>query len=68
MEKILIEWLKFYTESEVTLDTSFKDLNFDIFDEAMTVDFVQKQFQINVNVSNHWFDTVKDLINFCDVA
>jgi acyl carrier protein len=61
MEKILIDWLKNYTNSDVTLDTVFSNLNFDIFDEAMTVDFVNKQFQINVNVSDVWFVTVKDL-------
>jgi acyl carrier protein len=63
MEKILIDWLKNYTNSDVTLDTVFSNLNFDIFDEAMTVDFVNKQFQINVNVSDVWFVTVKDLTN-----
>ena len=61
MEKILIDWLKNYTNSDVTLDTVFSNLNFDIFDDAMTVDFVNKQFQINVNVSDVWFVTVKDL-------
>ena len=61
MEKILIDWLKNYTNSDVTLETVFSNLNFDIFDEAMTVDFVNKQFQINVNVSDVWFVTVKDL-------
>jgi len=63
MEKILIAWLEFYTESPVTADTSFDQLNFDIFDQAMTVDFVQKQFKVNVNISNRWFDTVKDLLD-----
>ncbi len=63
MEKILIDWLSHYTQCEVVLTTKFKDLNFDIFDEAMTVDFVHKQFQINVNISAPWFDTVKDLVD-----
>jgi predicted HD phosphohydrolase len=63
MEKILIAWLESYTESSVSLNTAFKDLNFDIFDEAMTVDFVQQQFHKNVNTSNQWFDTVKDLLS-----
>ena len=61
MEKILIDWLKNYTNSDVTLETVFSNLNFDIFDEAMTVDFVNKQFQININISDAWFVTVKDL-------
>ena len=61
MEKILIDWLKNYTNSDVTLETVFSNLNFDIFDEAMTVDFVNKQFQININISDVWFVTVKDL-------
>lgn len=63
MEKILIDWLKYYTECEVGLDTRFSDLNFDVFDEAMTVDFVYTQFQTNVNVSNQWFLSVKDLVD-----
>jgi hypothetical protein len=63
MEKILIGWLEFYTESTVTPDTAFKDLNFDIFDEAMTVDFVRKQFHVDVNTSNQWFATVKNLLD-----
>ena len=61
MEKILIDWLQNYTNSKVVLTTDFCDLNFDIFDEAMTVDFVQEQFGINVNISDAWFKTVKDL-------
>jgi len=61
MEKILIDWLKNYTNSDVTLETVFSNLNFDIFDEAMTVDFVNKQFQININISDVWFVNVKDL-------
>lgn len=63
MEKILIDWLTHYTNTGVTLSTVFEDLNFDIFDEAMTVDFVDKQFKININTSNVWFLTVKDLID-----
>ena len=61
MEKILIDWLKNYTNSDVTLKTVFSNLNFDIFDEAMTVDFVNKQFQIDINISDVWFVNVKDL-------
>lgn len=61
MEKILLDWLKNYTNSDVTLETVFSNLNFDIFDEAMTVDFVNNQFQININISDVWFVTVKDL-------
>lgn len=63
MDKILITWLEHYSETNVTLDTTFKELNFDVFDEAMTVDFVKKQFQIDVNINDIWFTTVKDL---CD--
>jgi acyl carrier protein len=63
MEKILLDWLKNYTNSDITLDTVFRDLNFDIFDEAVVVDFVNKQFKININISDVWFVTVKDLIN-----
>lgn len=63
MEKILIDWLTHYTNTGVTLNTVFEDLNFDVFDEAMTVDFVDKQFRININTSDVWFSTVKDLID-----
>lgn len=63
MEKILTEWLSSYTGCSVNFETKFKDLNFDLFDEAMTVDFVAKNFQTNVNTSNVWFDSVKDLID-----
>jgi hypothetical protein len=63
MEKILIGWLESYTGSSVTPSTTFEDLKFDIFDEAITVDFVQKQFCKNVNTSNQWFTTVEDLLN-----
>lgn len=63
MEKILLDWLKNYTNSDVTSDTVFRDLNFDIFDEAVVVDFVNKQFKININISDVWFVTVKDLID-----
>ena len=63
MEKILLDWLKNYTNSDITLDTVFRDLNFDIFDEAVVVDFVNKQFKININISDVWFVTVKDLID-----
>lgn len=63
MEKILIDWLKNYTNSEIKSNTEFGNLNFDIFDEAMTVDFVNKQFQIDINISDAWFVTVKDLLD-----
>lgn len=63
MDKILTNWLSTYTGCVVNLDTKFTDLNFDLFDEAMTVDFVAKNFQTNVNTSNVWFDSVKDLVN-----
>jgi hypothetical protein len=63
MEKILINWLSEYTQYSVTSKTKFADLKFDIFDEAMTVDFVSKNFDTDVNTSNSWFTTVKDLID-----
>jgi hypothetical protein len=63
MEKILIDWLTHYTNTSVNLNTVFKDLNFDLFDEAMTVDFVDKHFKININISDEWFLTVKDLVD-----
>jgi acyl carrier protein len=61
MEEILITWLKNYTETEVSLDTEFSNLNFDIFDEAVVVDFVQKNFNVNINKRELWFKTVNEL-------
>lgn len=63
METILINWLSEYTQSSVTAESKFVDLNFDLFDEAMTVDFIAKNFDANVNTSNCWFITVKDLVD-----
>ena len=64
MEKILKDWLAFYCRCEISSHTRFDDMNFDIFDQAMTVDFVQKQFGVDVNLHDNWFETVGDL---CDV-
>ena len=63
MEKILINWLSEYTNIQVDCDTTFKELNFDIFDEAVVVDFVKKTFNKNVNIHEIWFEKVGDLIN-----
>jgi acyl carrier protein len=64
METILINWLKNYVGLlDITLSTEFDELNFDILDEAITVDFVQKQFGVNVNKKDLWFNSVKDLVN-----
>ncbi len=64
MEKILIDWLIQYTEvSAIDPDTKFSDLNFDIFDEAMTVDFIKETFNKNINQSEKWYITVGELIN-----
>ena len=62
MEEILINWLTHYTGTDVTVNTAFTDLKFDVFDESMTVDFVDRQFQVNVNITEAWFETVKDLL------
>ena len=63
METILINWLKEYTGTEVSSNTKFTELNFDLFDEAVVVDFAEKQFNTNVNRKNVWFSTVKELID-----
>jgi acyl carrier protein len=63
MEKILLNWLNDYVGIKVTLNTSFSELNFDIFDEAVMVDFVTKQFGLNINVTEEWYVTVKDLLD-----
>lgn len=63
METILINWLKEYTGTEVSLNTRFTELNFDLFDEAVVIDFVEKQFGTNVNRKDVWFITVKELID-----
>ena len=63
MEKILIDWLENYTQcTKLKGETKFSNLNFDVFDEAMTVDFVSQKFGVNINTSEQWFDTVDDLI------
>jgi acyl carrier protein len=63
MEKILISWLSSYVGVDIEKTTTFKELNFDIFDEATVVDFVYSKFKINVNVKEEWFNTVEDLLN-----
>lgn len=64
METILIDWLKFYTQVDtITKDTTFADLNYDLFDEAMTIDFVLKTFEVNININEEWFNTVGDLLS-----
>jgi hypothetical protein len=63
MDKILITWLEHYSGTTVTLDTTFNELNFDVFDEAMTVDFVNNQFNCNANINHIWFTTVRELVN-----
>jgi acyl carrier protein len=64
MEKILINWLQTYTGVDnITPTTTFESLRFDIFDQAVTVDFIQKTFNKNANQHDLWYLTVKDLIN-----
>lgn len=63
MEKILIDWLETYTGvTSINLDTKFIDLNFDLFDEAMTVDFIQKKFNKSVN-PKIWYSDIQELVN-----
>ena len=64
MEKILIDWLKEYTTVfNITMETRFYDLNFDLFDQAMTVDFIKQTFNKNINQREEWYITVGELIN-----
>jgi hypothetical protein len=64
METILINWLKDYsTISDITIETKFIDLNFDLFDQAMTVDFIKQTFNKNINQREKWYITVGELIN-----
>jgi hypothetical protein len=64
METVLIKWLASYTQCQgITSATNFTELNYDVFDEAMTVDFVNKTFGVNVNTSEIWFTTVGDLLH-----
>jgi|688.fasta_scaffold319685_2 acyl carrier protein len=64
METILINWLKDYsTISYITIETKFIDLNFDLFDQAMTVDFIKQTFNKNINQREKWYITVGELIN-----
>lgn len=67
MEKILINWLKDYTLIDnISIDSKFDDLNFDLFDQAMTIDFVEKTFNKNINGNTHWYNTIRELLN--DIA
>lgn len=64
MEKILIQWLVSYTNvKDITLDTKFSELNFDLFDQAQTVKFIKDKFNLDANKQEIWPKTVKDLIN-----
>lgn len=63
MEKILIDWLESYTKVQgITVSTKFADLNFDLFDEAMTMNFVYQQFKRKVNPPV-WFTTVGEILD-----
>jgi hypothetical protein len=63
MEKILIYWLETYTGvTNITEATEFSTLNFDLFDEAMTVDFIQKTFDKSVN-RKIWYTKVGELLD-----
>lgn len=64
MDEILIDWLQDYVGVDsINEKTQFKDLNFDLFDEAMTVDFVFKAFHKNININNEWFVDVQSLLD-----
>lgn len=64
MDEILIDWLQDYVGvDDINEKTQFKDLNFDLFDEAMTVDFVFKAFHKNININNEWFVDVQSLLD-----
>ena len=62
MEKILIQWVSEYTGVPVDAGTKFSSLNYDMFDQAVTCDWIMKSFSVNVNCKNEWFITVGDLI------
>jgi hypothetical protein len=63
METILLTWLSSYVGKSVVPSTSFAELCFDIFDEAVTVDFVEMQFGVNVNKQETWFVNVQELLD-----
>jgi hypothetical protein len=64
MEKILIDWLKEYTTVfNITVETRFSDLNFDLFDQAMTIDFIKQTFKKNINRREDWYMTIKELLD-----
>lgn len=63
METILINWLREYTNvNNIHEETTFSELNFDIFDEAMTVNFVKKKFNKDIN-RELWFINIKELLD-----
>jgi hypothetical protein len=45
----------------VSMDTTFVELKFDIFDETVTCDWCNKTFDKNINLHDEWYVTVKDL-------
>lgn len=64
METILINWLKEYsTVMDITPETKFDELNFDLFDQAMMIDFVERTLSKNINRKETWYSTVGELIN-----
>lgn len=64
METILINWLREYTMiTNITLETKFDELNFDLFDQAMITDFVEQTLNKNINRKETWYNTVRELIN-----
>lgn len=64
MEKILINWLKEYTTVvDITVKTKFSDLKFDLFDQAMAVDFIKQKFNKNINLKENWYTTVGELLD-----
>lgn len=63
MDSKIIQWLSSYTGMYVSMDTTFVELKFDIFDETVTCDWCNKTFDKNINLHDEWYVTVKDL---CD--
>lgn len=63
MEEILINWMSEYVGVTVDKTTRFADLNFDLYDEAVVCHWVKQQFDVNVNLTNKWYETVEELCN-----
>jgi len=59
ISNLLIDWLQSYTGmNKIEYNVLFSDLKFDIFDEAVFIDFVFKKFNVDINQKGSWFQSL----------